>query len=303
MTKSKDPLKKKDVLGAAVAAQHNTTPEETMRRVASKQKGRKPGLELKQLKIEYREIDELKPNAYNPNRQNEHEFKMLLDSMRDNGFTTPIVILKDGTIVDGEHRWRAATTLGIKKIPVVIAEIDEIKARVATLTHNRARGTEDIQLVAEMMRDFEKAGALAAVQDALGMSDLEVQRLLDDIPAPEALASEEFSESWAPDKSVQVPTDDSGRRVDDVGGGLVHDNSMTKEAADALRKRQESVRKAKTEEERRMIQEQGGTYRVAALFTEQEAEIVKAVLAPNPSERILELCVAELKRTKGKGAK
>ena len=38
----------------------------------------------------------------------DHEFELLLSSIRSDGFTTPVIVLHDGTIVDGFHRWKAA---------------------------------------------------------------------------------------------------------------------------------------------------------------------------------------------------
>ena len=58
-------------------------------------KVRKP-IALEELKVEYVLPSELKPNAYNPNRQTEDEFEMLKASMREDGFTTPILVMTDG---------------------------------------------------------------------------------------------------------------------------------------------------------------------------------------------------------------
>jgi stalled ribosome alternative rescue factor ArfA len=115
------------------------------------------------------------------------------------------------------------------------------------------------------------------------------------------LAGEEFGESWVPDSGVPM-TDGQDRRVDEVGE-TTHDNAMTSAAADRLRERREQVRKAKTEEERKMIQKQGGTYRVAALFTDEESVVVRAVLGTSPAEAILRLCREEIARKKAGQAK
>ena len=49
-----------------------------------------------------------------------------------------------------------------------------------------------------VMRDLEKLGALDWAQDTLMLSDVEVNRLLEDVPAPESLKNEEFSTAWTP---------------------------------------------------------------------------------------------------------
>ena len=119
--------------------------------------------------------------------------------MKEDGFTQPVIVQKStGEIVDGEHRWRASQALNMEKIPVVYVDMTDEQRRVSTLRHNRARGSEDIQLTAQVMRDLEKLGALDWAQDTLMLSDVEVNRLLEDVPAPESLKNEEFSTAWTP---------------------------------------------------------------------------------------------------------
>src|SRR5690606_6860729 len=88
----------------------------------------------------------LKPNDYNPNKVAEESLKLLVQSILTNGWTMPIVIRPDYTIIDGFHRWTISgrepllSKLG-GKVPVVIVEHDdEAKNVFGTVTHNRARG-------------------------------------------------------------------------------------------------------------------------------------------------------------------
>ena len=83
--------------------------------------------------------------------------------MEEDGFTQPIVAAKSSTpardgsegfkIVDGEHRWRAANTLGFDEVPVAVVPMSEEQAKIATLRHNRARGSEDVASIADRLAD------------------------------------------------------------------------------------------------------------------------------------------------------
>lgn len=91
--------------------------------------------------------DQLKPNDYNPNKVNRENLKLLVQSILTNGWTLPIVVRPDYTIIDGFHRWTVAgeeplhTKLG-GKVPVVIVRHDDQTEDIyGTVTHNRARGT------------------------------------------------------------------------------------------------------------------------------------------------------------------
>ena len=135
--------------------------------------------DLETMKVELVDIDWLKPNDWNPNRQTDDEFEKLKKSIVENGFMQPCVVLEDGTIVDGEHRWKACKELGMPKIAVVISNVDDVQRKLATIQFNEARGNEDMELLSAMMRDFEALGAGDRVMDSLGLEQEGWQRLLD----------------------------------------------------------------------------------------------------------------------------
>ena len=78
---------------------------------------------LETLQIQYVSPTDVKPNSYNPNRQSDRDFELLLKSMKEDGFTQPVIVQKSTSeIVDGEHRWRASQALNMSKIPVVFVD-------------------------------------------------------------------------------------------------------------------------------------------------------------------------------------
>lgn len=256
--------------------------------MATKDKGRKAiavkANALSELSIEYVPIGDVKPNDYNPNRQSDTEFELLMRSMREDGFTQPIIVQAETmTIVDGEHRWRASRELGFDEVPVVKVSMTEEQRRIATLRHNRARGSEDIQLSAAVLRDLEDLGALDWAQHSLMLDDVELKKLLEDIPAPEALATEDYAEAWEPE---------SARAQDEnvTSDGALGEASMTAAASDRLRERERKLAEAKDEEERAAIRRDTKVYRVILTFSDEEADLVKAVLEPTPAPNLLALC-------------
>jgi len=283
---------------------YNTTPEATQKAVTEKiiKKGKKEidkkNVSLQELAIEYVSVDSIKPNNYNPNRQSEHDFELLLKSMEEDGFTQPIIVQKaTKMIVDGEHRWRATTVLGYKEIPVVFVEMTPEQMRIATLRHNRARGSEDMELSVQVLRDLQELGALDWAQDSLMLTDEEVNRLLEDIPVPEALANDDYSQSWEPselsDEDNQI-TDTTSRQVDGTTHGGEMITAASTKAVETIKERQALIEKAKNEEEREMARQQTKLYRVSLIFANEEAEIIEKVLGKEPALKLLELCKKEL---------
>lgn len=254
----------------------------------------KKNQQLKALDVQYITHDKIVPNTYNPNRQSEDEFELLRRSMTEDGFTQPIVCVKheeqDGMyrIVDGEHRWRCSKELGYAEIPIVVTPMTMEQARIATLRHNRARGSEDIELTAQVLKDLEQLGALDWAQDSLMMDDVEMQRMLEDIPAPEANAAEDWSEAWVP--SDNDSSEDGVEAVEHKTSDGVMVKSLTVEALNKQREVEKIVAQAKSEEERKMAVQEANFYRINLVFSGDEADVVKAALGSTPAEALLEMC-------------
>lgn len=144
---------------------------------------------------------DLKPNQYNPNKQEEAEFELLKLSIQKDGFTLPIVANKDNVIIDGEHRWRAALALGLKEVPVVPLDLDETRMKLSTIRHNKARGTHDVALEAMIFQDLEKLMGAGFIMTELQVDKDSLDAILNFQSAPEDLAGEVYGDSWEPVKS------------------------------------------------------------------------------------------------------
>ena len=53
--------------------------------------------------LQWVDRDQLKPNDYNPNKVNRENLKLLVQSILTNGWTLPIVVRPDYTIIDVVH--------------------------------------------------------------------------------------------------------------------------------------------------------------------------------------------------------
>lgn len=127
----------------------------------------------------------LHANNYNPNKVSEENLKLLIQSILTNGWTLPIVVRPDFTIIDGFHRWTVAgreplrTRLG-GKVPVVVVDHhgDESADVYGTITHNRARGTHLLEPMKAIVKKLLDEGkSVTEVGKQLGMKPEEVFRL------------------------------------------------------------------------------------------------------------------------------
>lgn len=128
----------------------------------------------------------LKANDYNPNKVSEDNLKLLVQSILTNGWTLPIVVRPDYTIIDGFHRWTVSgreplyTKLG-GKVPVVIVDHeDEADDVYGTITHNRARGTHLLEPMKAIVKKLMDEGkTVPEIGKQLGMKPEEIFRLSD----------------------------------------------------------------------------------------------------------------------------
>ncbi len=139
---------------------------------------------LKNVQIVDRE--KLKPNNYNPNKVSEQNLELLVQSILTNGWTMPIVVRPDYTIIDGFHRWTVAGREPLKsmlngKVPIVIVEHkDHSQDIYGTITHNRARGTHLLDPMKAIIKELLDAGKTTKeICKELGMRPEEVFRLSD----------------------------------------------------------------------------------------------------------------------------
>jgi len=129
--------------------------------------------------------DQLHANDYNPNKVSEDNLKLLVQSILTNGWTLPIVVRPDFTIIDGFHRWTVAGREPLKsllkgKVPVVIVDHhgDESADVYGTITHNRARGTHLLDPMKAIVKKLLDEGkSVDEIGKQLGMKPEEVFRL------------------------------------------------------------------------------------------------------------------------------
>lgn len=244
---------------------------------------------LSTLKVEYVPIDSIFPNPYNPNRQSEREFDLLKLSICEDGFTQPVIVQRSSKmIVDGEHRWRACNQLGLKEIPVVFVDMNDQQMRISTLRHNRARGSEDVELSIQVLADLRELGSLDKAIASLDISDLELQALLSDLPAPEQMANKTFSESWSPDKTADAIEPErmlANRRI-----------STSQGAQDAL-----MLLRTKKDESTTLMEERAISYessaaiaQLTATFSNEDARLVRDTLGMKPAQHLVELCIRKV---------
>ena len=78
-------------------------------------------MEKKKAQIIYKKVENLIPYVNNP-RNNDEAVDAVASSIKNFGFRSPIVIDGQGEIINGHTRLKAAKKLGLKEVPVLVAD-------------------------------------------------------------------------------------------------------------------------------------------------------------------------------------
>jgi len=111
--------------------------EKSAEKSSGKSAGKKPTENVShRRKLQYMSVDDLVPTTDNPRVG---DMKRIKASIKRHGFLSPVVV-NTGTnrVLVGNHRLRAAKDLGIKEIPVLMAELTPENADEFMLADNKA---------------------------------------------------------------------------------------------------------------------------------------------------------------------
>lgn len=114
------------------------------------------------LPVEIWPIENLKPYARNNKKHPPEQINRLKASLTKFGWTQPLVVWKDGTLIMGHGRRLAALELGMTKIPVVVRhDLTEAQADALRLADNRSASTEYDQLLTQ--EEIQRLGDMGEV--------------------------------------------------------------------------------------------------------------------------------------------
>lgn len=134
--------------------------------------------------IEHLPLDALIPYARNSRTHSPEQVAQVAASMREFGFTNPVLIDGDGGIIAGHGRVMAARQLGLPEVPCIrLAHLTDAQKRAYVIADNKLAlnsGWDE-----DMLRlELEDLQGMDFDIDLLGFSDDELAALLpDDEPA------------------------------------------------------------------------------------------------------------------------
>jgi DNA modification methylase len=156
--------------------------------------------------VERRPLASLTPYATNARTHSTEQVDAIAASIREWGWTIPVLVDEDGTIIAGHARVMAADRLGLAEVPVMVARgWPEAKRKAYVLADNKLalQSDWDEDLLAAEMAKIREAGFELSLT---GFSDAEVFALFDrgkerqtdpdDVPEPPSVALSRPGDVW-----------------------------------------------------------------------------------------------------------
>jgi len=130
------------------------------------------------MKIEQLAIDRLIPYARNSRTHSEEQVAQVAASIREFGFTNPVLIDAEGGIIAGHGRVMAARKLGLADVPCIrLAHLTEAQKRAYVIADNKLAlnaGWNEEMLALE----FKELGDIGFDLELIGFNSAEIDALL-----------------------------------------------------------------------------------------------------------------------------
>ena len=148
------------------------------------------------------QIEEIIPYSRNP-RKNQHVHKVAT-SIKEFGFQQPIVVDKNMVVIVGHTRLLASQKLGLKEVPVLVADLSESKAKAYRIADNRLNEDSnwDDELLNLELIDLQKDDYDL---DSLGFEKNELEKIFNS-DDPLFVAPDQSFEEVAPNVEDLMPS-------------------------------------------------------------------------------------------------
>ncbi|HET6407166.1 MAG TPA: ParB/Srx family N-terminal domain-containing protein, partial [Chthoniobacteraceae bacterium] len=92
----------------------------------------------RELNIRYRPLEDLSPSKRNARTHSKKQIRQIAESIEKFGFTNPILVARDGSVVAGHGRLGAAAFLKLETVPTIVLEdLSDAELRAYMLADNK----------------------------------------------------------------------------------------------------------------------------------------------------------------------
>jgi ParB-like chromosome segregation protein Spo0J len=158
-------------------------------------------------RIKWVEAATLHSNPWNPNRVHRRELALLEHSLLSTGWIQPVLVSRDGLVIDGFHRWRLSQdspkvrAVYGGRVPVAVLDVDRPQAMLMTVRINRAKGTHVALDMSAIVRELLEVHHYRRedISREMGASLQEVDLLAQEsVFKAKGIPDHRYSKAWYP---------------------------------------------------------------------------------------------------------
>jgi ParB-like chromosome segregation protein Spo0J len=168
-------------------------------------------LEGTTVRVQALSINQIKLNGRNSRTHSGKQIRQIANSIVAFGFTNPLLITEDGTLIAGEGRYKAAQLLGLAKVPVIVlAGLSPTRQRALAIADNKIAenaGWDRERLAIEIPELAALLEADGLDVSILGFEAVEIDQLVTDFEENAADPQDSIDSTWLKDRVVSKPGD------------------------------------------------------------------------------------------------
>jgi len=129
-------------------------------------------------------IAELKPHPKNPRQHPDSAIAKLTRSIQEFGWTNPVLVSKDGFVLAGHARLKAAENAGITEVPVIQLDLEGAKADAYLIADNKTQDLTDwdLPLLKDLLQELDTGEFDIEIT---GFASKEIADLINQLHQPE----------------------------------------------------------------------------------------------------------------------
>lgn len=148
---------------------------------------------MSNLQIEYRNIDSLIPYVNNSRIHSDEQVTQIASSIKEFGFTNPILIDEQGGVIAGHGRILAGKKLNLKEVPTItLAGLTEAQKKAYVIADNKLALNSDWDM--DLLKiELNRLEEMDFDLSLTGFDDFELQQLenvIDDVDEPDSSSQE-----------------------------------------------------------------------------------------------------------------
>lgn len=124
-------------------------------------------------------IEKITVDGNNPNQMSPEQLASLEKSIRKFGSIVPVIVNKKNVVADGEHRLRVYRKLGLKTVPVIKLDVDDVDRRILRQVMNKLHGEHDLQADAQEFERIIAEGRSESLTGLLAQQKSDIQEVID----------------------------------------------------------------------------------------------------------------------------